>query len=225
VAKEGRTVFFVSHNMGAITSLCTRGLLLEGGQVALDGPAGSVVNRYMESVSESSGSSYVCKGGTNKRAWIESADMQSADGESCGLFLMTEPMVVECVLRVAERSVYTLSLLVKEMNNSAICHFPNGDSSYVLPSDPGRYRIRVRVPALNLYPGKYLLQLTLCETAGVNFEELHVVETMSFEVQQDYSLCDRPLGRHGGIFYSRAEWEGSRVAGQEAQVGYEQKTG
>src|SRR6266404_500057 len=37
VAKEGRTVLFVSHNMGAIENLCDRGILLADGQVSYEG--------------------------------------------------------------------------------------------------------------------------------------------------------------------------------------------
>lgn len=47
VANEGRTVLFVSHNMIAIQSLCKRALWLEGGAIADDGSAGTVVRNYL----------------------------------------------------------------------------------------------------------------------------------------------------------------------------------
>jgi lipopolysaccharide transport system ATP-binding protein len=46
VAHQGRTIFFVSHNLIAINSLCNRGLLLNRGQVARDGTAAEVVTEY-----------------------------------------------------------------------------------------------------------------------------------------------------------------------------------
>jgi lipopolysaccharide transport system ATP-binding protein len=47
VARESdRTVLFVSHNMAAINALCTRGILLDRGRVALDGTAAAVVAAY-----------------------------------------------------------------------------------------------------------------------------------------------------------------------------------
>jgi lipopolysaccharide transport system ATP-binding protein len=46
VAKHGRTIFFVSHNIKVIEVLCTRGLVLEGGQIALDGPASLAAHTY-----------------------------------------------------------------------------------------------------------------------------------------------------------------------------------
>jgi lipopolysaccharide transport system ATP-binding protein len=46
VAKEGRTILFVSHNMAAIKSLCTRAILLAGGHVVCDGSVDEVVDSY-----------------------------------------------------------------------------------------------------------------------------------------------------------------------------------
>ena len=49
VAKQGRTVLFVSHNMQAVTRLCERAILLEAGNVVEDGPASRVVTTYLTS--------------------------------------------------------------------------------------------------------------------------------------------------------------------------------
>ena len=50
VSHEGRTVLFVSHNMAAVQSLCTSGILLEGGQVTFVGGAADTVDKYLEAV-------------------------------------------------------------------------------------------------------------------------------------------------------------------------------
>jgi lipopolysaccharide transport system ATP-binding protein len=47
VVKEGRTVLFVSHNMAAITSLCTRALLIEGGRLELSSSPQTVIEEYL----------------------------------------------------------------------------------------------------------------------------------------------------------------------------------
>ena len=46
VARHGRTVLFVSHNMGAIVSLCSRAILLDAGRVVLDADPITVAARY-----------------------------------------------------------------------------------------------------------------------------------------------------------------------------------
>jgi len=47
VAKGGRTVLFVSHNMQAVSSLCNRALFLRAGQREIDGPAREAVSAYL----------------------------------------------------------------------------------------------------------------------------------------------------------------------------------
>jgi lipopolysaccharide transport system ATP-binding protein len=46
VAKEGRAILFVSHNMGAIGSLCGKGIVLNKGEVAFEGNIQDAVNLY-----------------------------------------------------------------------------------------------------------------------------------------------------------------------------------
>lgn len=48
VAKQGRTVLFVSHNMDTVLSLCNRTILLEDGKILLDGDTKSVIQEYRE---------------------------------------------------------------------------------------------------------------------------------------------------------------------------------
>jgi len=47
IAKEGRTVIFVSHNMMAIKYLCSSGVLLESGTIKTDGEISKVVDTYL----------------------------------------------------------------------------------------------------------------------------------------------------------------------------------
>lgn len=48
VAQTGRTVLFVSHNMGAVRRLCQTGVLLDGGQMVAKGPIDDIISRYTE---------------------------------------------------------------------------------------------------------------------------------------------------------------------------------
>ena len=65
VAKHGRTVLFVSHNMNAIEQLCKRVILLESGLVKIDSAAvRSVVNTYICGASEED----------SKSAWVNNGN-------------------------------------------------------------------------------------------------------------------------------------------------------
>ncbi len=55
VAKSGRTVLFVSHNLGAVRSLCSRGLLFERGRLTFDGAVEEGVALYEQTFSGGQG--------------------------------------------------------------------------------------------------------------------------------------------------------------------------
>jgi lipopolysaccharide transport system ATP-binding protein len=48
VVEQGRTVLFVSHNMAAVSRLCGRAILLEGGSIHREGPVDAVVHAYLQ---------------------------------------------------------------------------------------------------------------------------------------------------------------------------------
>jgi lipopolysaccharide transport system ATP-binding protein len=50
VAQGGRTVLFVSHNMGAIQSLCSRAYLISQGKLIFNGESDIVINKYLEDI-------------------------------------------------------------------------------------------------------------------------------------------------------------------------------
>jgi lipopolysaccharide transport system ATP-binding protein len=54
VARSGRTVLFISHNLAAVSSLCSRAILLQTGSAVEQGPVDRVLERYLASVHEES---------------------------------------------------------------------------------------------------------------------------------------------------------------------------
>ena len=59
VAGEGRTVLFVSHNLNAVRNLCSRGLVLGGGELLTDCPTAEAVRFYMSNGTRQDGSLYL----------------------------------------------------------------------------------------------------------------------------------------------------------------------
>jgi lipopolysaccharide transport system ATP-binding protein len=52
VARQGRTVIFVSHNMAAVENLCSRSILIDEGRVLQIGDTSDVIDAYLKTVSE-----------------------------------------------------------------------------------------------------------------------------------------------------------------------------
>ncbi len=75
ILEKGTTILFVSHNVKAITELCTRSLLLKQGKLAMLGPTDDVVRTYL---SESREQSAVV---TDKSVYISQVKVRGASGE------------------------------------------------------------------------------------------------------------------------------------------------
>jgi lipopolysaccharide transport system ATP-binding protein len=83
VAKTGRTVLFVSHNMQAIRQLCQRTILLEQGRLAMEGLPSDVVARYLlgsDIVGDPSGISYRATTPSESDVWIETVRVFNGNG-------------------------------------------------------------------------------------------------------------------------------------------------
>jgi lipopolysaccharide transport system ATP-binding protein len=55
IAREGRTILFVSHNLAAVRQLCSSAVLLQSGQVVLRGTTAEVLRQYLASAFEDCG--------------------------------------------------------------------------------------------------------------------------------------------------------------------------
>jgi lipopolysaccharide transport system ATP-binding protein len=98
VAKEGRTVLFVSHNMGSIRQLCEKGIFLEKGAIAFMGDIEDTITAYQASVEDTLAES-VGRFERNLRLapparlnWVQAVELQDAQGNLCTRFKYGEDM-------------------------------------------------------------------------------------------------------------------------------------
>jgi len=165
VAKEGRTVLFVSHNMGAITQLCSRALWIEGGGLREDGLPLDVVTNYLSSGIEGVGcwmrpqdESY-----DGRWAWLRKARILSGKGkEEVPLLHFDEKAMIEIeyeiVNSVKDFSVY-LFLRDSYGNLIWVSHDNDGFMKVGEMREPGRYSSICEFPGSLLNPGQYFISL------------------------------------------------------------------
>jgi len=99
VAKEGRTVLFVSHNMGAVGALCQTGILLFEGGLVTCGKAREVIDAYIRQprVSE------LFKPSVSKPSYITGCEIVDSHGVASSTLFTNEP--VQIVMRYRNRAV------------------------------------------------------------------------------------------------------------------------
>ncbi len=91
---EGRTLVFVSHDMSAIESLCDRAVLLQNGQIAVDGHARDVVRAYIQSVQEEQLLGSDTGAAHGDRLSILSVSLHDAGGHEVETAQTGEPLVI-----------------------------------------------------------------------------------------------------------------------------------
>jgi lipopolysaccharide transport system ATP-binding protein len=87
----GRTILFISHNMGAIRSLCTRSIYLRGGTICGDGPTDRVQDAYAADI-EVKGLVQLLG---SDELQIESVILRGEDGQPSMTFRPSAPMTIE----------------------------------------------------------------------------------------------------------------------------------
>jgi lipopolysaccharide transport system ATP-binding protein len=106
--QHGRTVFFVSHNLGAVRALCKTAILLEDGTVAMQGTPNEVIARYLSSAVPDEAGGFIswpddntAPGGDEVR--FSSITLLDARGERTAFFEAGDSITVELRYRVLKR--------------------------------------------------------------------------------------------------------------------------
>jgi lipopolysaccharide transport system ATP-binding protein len=162
VAREGRTVVFVSHNLAIIQALCSRGVLLERGEVVTDAPIGEAVDAYLRTLERSASTDLLERTDRDGRAYDETLvrklEIHGPRGQRNAIVAgqgativveVTEQLpTLECQLTIANSLGQPICTLDSEMSAP-------GDVR-----DPGLgTRIECEVPALPLMPGRYRIDV------------------------------------------------------------------
>lgn len=101
VSKQGRTIFFVSHNMQAVNNLCGRVVLLEGGRKDAEGAASRMTKRYL--MTKHQASEYIPPAtSTRSSVVLISGVMTNSREQLCSRFAVDEPIVVRMTYRVTQ---------------------------------------------------------------------------------------------------------------------------
>jgi lipopolysaccharide transport system ATP-binding protein len=214
IARHGRTVLFISHNMEAIQRLCTRGLLMERGRLAMSGPIAEVVAQYRaveQSMVEVGRFNVRNRGGTG---WARVRDIRLVDdrGRSVPGVPTENDLVFQLDLQLAEASSRGASLrgLVVELvvcsdQGQPLLSVMNVDDGGVELPSATMCTITTRLAGPTFIPGRYRLNVFV----GIPYLE-HVDEipdAFEFEILAPERPW-RPYGLHvsRGIMCRKASW-------------------
>jgi lipopolysaccharide transport system ATP-binding protein len=213
VARHGRTVIFVSHNMAAVTRLCPRCLFLRRGEIVESGPTYEVMGSYLRSQAAT----------TALREWtpeeapgddivrLRAVRARSADGEVAETFDIRCPVAIEVVFEVL-RSGYVLAPNIHVLNQEGVTVFVtiDKDEAWHRRTRPaGRYTSTAWIPGNFLAEGAFVVDAAVTTFIPFNVH-FHESSTIAFQVVDSIdgdSVRGDYAGTLPGVVRPMLKWE------------------
>ena len=210
VARAGRTILLVSHNMAAITRLCNRAVRLDHGEVVQCGPVEEVVAKYLSIGGEAQG----------ERRWGDPAYAPGApnfalqevrvlndSGFVAGSVDIRKTFAVEMQFAVF-RSLRNVRIALRVLSADGTVVFTSSESATSAwdgsTRDPGIYLSRCEIPGNLLNEGHYTLTISM----DVPFSEIYFIEdgVLGFAVEQTGGVSGRYPERWPGVTCPALVW-------------------
>lgn len=166
VAKAGRTVLFVSHNMTAVATLCPRAILLKYGRMVLDGPSPEVVTAYHDEMVDVVRSEIDI--GDEHVRYI-GASIQNASGDNVKSVEVHEPLHVKMTYRIIKDISGIVVPNFHFYTPAGVCCFVSSAPGLKPHAGPGVYTAICTVPGKLLNEGTFAVGVACTSYFGDRF--------------------------------------------------------
>jgi lipopolysaccharide transport system ATP-binding protein len=206
VAREGRTVVLVSHNLAAIEQLCMRALWIDGGRTVAVGEASEVIEQYNASFAASATGTFQ-PGAVQGDGTVEltSYIVTNAAGRVAPLPVTGEDVLIQLRMRVRatiQRPAVDVSIwsptgaLLTSISTTQI-------GQELGPWEPGDHTMTVRLGRVPFLPGSHRVTLSLQDPGGHVYAR--VEHGIAFDIGQSPLYGTTQLDRRFGCVYTQVE--------------------
>ena len=218
VARGGRTVLFVSHNLPAVLSLCGHAHMLEAGRLVQSGPTASVVEGYLrQSISQEAAplAQRQDRHGTG-RVRILSLAVEPVDRQN-EVIRCNDSLMVQIAYEATGGLLHPAFVVgFYDFSGAAIFRLDSAVAGGLPETLPPIGTVVCTTDPINLSPGQCTVNVAALE-AGILAD--HIVGAATFAVQpSDYFATGRLFDRQHSILLLRQRWAfGHEVAARDRQ--------
>jgi len=214
VAKGGRTVLFVSHNMASIRELCPTCFWIDKGRIRQAGLASEIIDGYLRDSDKSAGTAEcMFEEDLEKEFQLRLGKLFNEEGVVTQRFDCDRSIIIELVCQVHRRIPGLYGYLsISKMDGTTVMV---SDSFDVVPNPldelpVGMYLLRITIPPRTLGPGDYAVYLNFTSVSGAaNFNVDSPGTIFTFHLDDQTS---RRGNRRLGYFSTLLSWEVSRLS-------------
>lgn len=196
VAKEGRTILFVSHNMAVLQTLCSRGIFLERGTVLTDDTTAIAVSTYLRSLENSASQNLLERIDRRGKGEVRLTQVEVSTGGDCPSTTLATGQPARFVFHVTTTQPGTsCAFTLYDQHGQAVVNFSSDVPSQEDLNDPKiGAQFMCEIDELLLLPGRYRMNAGII-IAG-EWQDL-VEAAVIIDVEQG-RLRGRPIERATG---------------------------
>jgi len=190
ISEEGRTVLFVSHNMGAVQQLCSRAFLIEDGLICRDGNVASVVHDYLsmglDQVGERIWADIKSSPGNNT-VRLQSVRIRGENGEIQTAYTVRDLVILEVEYTVLTKCPLDVYFYVNnERGECVFVTIDNNNSPWASKARPvGSYRNTCMIPGDFLNAGSYTVHNFISQNLDKRVMHVAARDVLNFSVVDD----------------------------------------
>jgi lipopolysaccharide transport system ATP-binding protein len=215
VAGLGRTVLFVSHNMHAVSLLCSTALLLHHGRVVDLGSTSKVIGYYLAGQAKQQASVVwdFSKAPGSSNVKLRAVRALNPVGEPASNMAIDHPVRLEMEFWILRPTTMTPSFHI--YNNAGILLFAVAnihDPQWgKLEYRTGLYQVSCSIPANYLNEGEHYVAIYLTRDNNAGLTDVHQSEVISFSINDRGSSRGDYVREWGGLVRPVLPWEGQRI--------------
>lgn len=175
VARENRTVLFVSHNMGAVRLLTQKCILLAQGQIAKRGNTEDIIAAYFSTALDAKNLAQHSKDLESFRPWkidsdalatIREIEVRGAEKNTSSTIAIGEKFTIKLAIDVrGTLNSADIGIAIRTSQGDSVTAFAYADKNQFLALEPGEHILEITIDDLSLAPGDYFMDVGLDPTA------------------------------------------------------------
>jgi len=203
---EGRTVLFVSHNMGAISQLCLKSIMLKSGVIIGYGDVNQITSLYLNSSYLNSSQVFFENNMQLKGQFINAIIADKSNNETMDFSFGETPVIkLKYILRERVKNFHVALILYDSLGNHIFSTADTDMNTKLLETRKiGEYNVEVELPISFLNTGKYFISLGM---GIINAEIFHRVDAIQFNIIDTGDFGTNKEGfRRKGLMIIQKEW-------------------
>jgi lipopolysaccharide transport system ATP-binding protein len=203
VSGEGRTVLFVSHNMAAVKSLCTRGIMLENGKIITSGSTDKIVKSYFGGDRESF--NYRVLNYQKNSFLLNSVGVRNSDKGFDDEIIRDKDITLEFDFSLSENidGLY-FNVKIKDEEGKYIITTVSKENVFI---DQDTKKINMNIPSGFFNEGNFNIEVMVIQKKETGYELFfHDSDLLNFDILPEERPLGTWMGKEQGYIRHNFEW-------------------